>query len=91
MKVKNTIEKAKVSDVLITLDGELIHLEIETGTDEPTKVKNLSNFFSVYSENTLRGEEYDTKTKFVHIVLQFGIKNNKEIKHYYISSDDGIL
>ncbi len=88
LKVKTVSDKAKVSDCIIKLNDELVHLELETGLE--TKVKNLSNFFNIYSQNATRGDKYDTKTKFITLWLQFGegkkdylideyrIKNEKE-------------
>ena len=87
-KVNTTKEKVKVSDIIITLDKKLVHLEIETGLGKETKVKNYTNFSSIYSQNSMRGKKYDVETIFIHICLQFGEKNkNYLINKYYIQNE----
>ncbi len=86
--MKTVVDKAKVSDCLIRLNDEIIHLELETGVSEATKVKNLSNFFNIYSQNATRGDAYDTKTKFITIWLQFGEeKKDSFIDEYQIKNE----
>lgn len=90
LKVKNAKDKAKVSDIIIQLEDKVVHLEIETGEGEETIIKNYTNFSSMYSQNSMRGEKYDTKTVFIHICLQFGEKSkNYLINKYYIQNESG--
>lgn len=90
MKVKHAEDKAKVSDIIIEAKEKLIHLEIETGVGEETLVKNYTNFSSMYSQNSMRGEKYDTATIFIHICLQFGERTKRYlINKYYIQNDNG--
>ena len=56
LKVKSGIDKAKVSDCVIKLNEEIIHLEVETGIGEISKVKNMTNFCNIYSQNAIMGE-----------------------------------
>ncbi len=76
-------EKVKTRDIVILLDGEFINLEIETGTSEITRAKNFTYHTSMWKKNIIRGEQYDIKTKFIQIILQYNLNpENLLIKEF---------
>ncbi len=69
LPVRNKKERVKVLDVLLkTKDGKYTHVEVNTSFGEATRVRNLCFFNSYYSEKVKRGNKYDTKSEFVHII-----------------------
>lgn len=71
LPIYNKNEKVKVTDLLMEAEEELFHVEINTCFDEATRARNLSYFGAFYSQKTRRGKRYDTKTKVLHIDLNF--------------------
>ncbi len=82
-------EKSKNRDLVVELNGTIINLEVETGHSSETRSKLFTYHASMWKQNILRGEKYDTKTLFLQIVLQFGLSPSKElIREYKMQSID---
>ena len=80
LPVRNKKERVKVLDVLLqTKDGNFLNVEVNTSFDLATRVRNLAYFTSFYSQKVQRGEEYDTKSDFIHLDFDFN-KNESEGK-----------
>jgi len=77
--VKKAWEKATTVDFIVELDGEVVHLEVETGTSLETRMKNFIGFIKVISQNATRKESYDTETRYLHIDFQYGLGPNKKL------------
>lgn len=89
LSIQNVLEKVKTVDVLAKVDNEYIHIEVNTNYNNYLHVRNFTYFSSLYSKKVLRGEEYDYRTKFLHIDFTYGLGNSKdECIKYYIQSDD---
>jgi len=92
INVDTTEEKQKTVDLMIQLDGEYINLELETGTSLETTLKNFNYFISMYKKNVVRNNKYDTKTKFLQIILQFGLSNSSPLfEEFFIQSEENVL
>lgn len=79
--IPNTIakEKAKNRDLVVVLDGTYINLELVTGHGKQIRSQLFTYLASMWKQNILQGEKYDTKTLFLQIVLQFGLNPNKPL------------
>jgi len=92
IKIDHMKEKDKTADFIIKLDGEYINLELETGNSIETTHKNMLYFMGMYKQNVVRNEKYDTKTKFLQIILQFNLPLSRDIfEEFYLQSKNNIL
>ncbi len=66
-------ERYKRLDVLAEADGKKINVELNSSYDEAGRVRNLNYYFSFCSQYTKTGKEYDTKSEFIHISLNYGV------------------
>lgn len=88
LSVNTTVERVKTVDVLVKVDGEYIHIELNGTSPNYLHVRNFIFFSTLFSKKTQRGEEYDLVTKFIHIDLTYGMVSNKDVIKYYVQSDD---
>lgn len=88
LPVATTVEKVKTVDVLVKVDGEYTHIEINSNMPKYLHIRNFIYFSSIYSKKVQRGEEYDFVTKFLHIDLTYGMNSDREYIRYFIQSDD---
>lgn len=90
LPVTTTEEKMKTVDVLVKVDGEYVHLEINTNYGRYLHTRNFIYFSTLYCKKVQRGGEYDFETKFLHIdfTYQLGLYK-EECANYYIQSNTG--
>ncbi len=92
LAVRNKKERVKVLDVLLqTKDGNFLNCEVNTSFDLATRVRNLAYFTSFYSQKVQRGEEYDTKSDFIHIDFDFNKNESEGKKKIYRLLDEETL
>lgn len=89
LSVSTTIEKVKVVDVLVRVDGEYTHIELNGASLNYLHIRNFVYFSTLYSRKVQRGEEYDIITKFIHIDLTYGMNSEKDEIRYYVQSSEG--
>ena len=90
LPIRNTVEKLKTVDVLAIVDGEYTHIEVNGSSPEYLHTRNFTYFAIIYSKKVRKGEQYDLITKFIHIDLTYGMKDNGEdYIEYYIQSNKG--
>lgn len=83
-------ERGKIVDVVVLVDDEYIHIEMNVGLENYTHVRNFCYFSSIYNRITKVGEDYVTNIKFIHIDFTYGM-SNKEYdysKYYLINEND---
>lgn len=91
LNIKNLKERNKTLDLTIKLDDEFINCEVNTSHSLSTRVRNLNFFYSFVSQLVKRGNEYDTKTKYIQINLTYGLSNkHKIIEEYTFKSSDTV-
>lgn len=90
LPVNTTLEKVKTVDVLVKVDNDYIHIELNTNYNNYLHIRNYIYFSTLYSNKVKRGEKYDLKTKFLHLDFTYGLGLEKEEKiNYYIQSEVG--
>ena len=90
LPVNNSLEKVKTVDVLVKVDDEYIHIEINVGIPSYLHIRNFIYFSTIYSRKVQRGEIYDYKTQFIHFDFTYGIEDNEEdYIEYCVQSDRG--
>ena len=87
LPVQTTLEKVKTVDVLVKVDGEYTHIEINGSSPKYLHIRNFIYFSTFYCKKVQRGEAYDYVTKFIHIDLTYEMNSEEEYIHYYIQSD----
>jgi len=89
LPISNIEERVKTVDVLVRTKEKYIHVEVNSKFDTAVKTRNLNFFTVIYHQRTKRGEEYDTKTKMVHVDLNFNeSKNDLDRRLYYLKSEE---
>jgi len=85
--VSNITERKKIVDILAKVDGEYVHIELNSNAVNYLHFRNFIYFSEIYSKKTKRGEKYDFKTKFIHIDLTYGLKDDEDVIKYYVMSN----
>lgn len=89
LNVLHVDSRTKTTDVLVQLNNKYIHIELNT--ENSTKyihVRNFTFFTEIYDKKTLRGEEYKTNDKFIHIDLSYRLSDNDIKRSYYVMDKD---
>ena len=89
--IKNIKSKNRMVDVLVEVDGVILHIEINSEASATyLHIRNFSYFSEIYNKKTLKGEEYNTKDEFLHIDLSYELpkkfKKNKRV--FYVMDDE---
>jgi len=87
LPVNNIYERNKTVDVLALVDNEYVHIELNSNCSKFLHMRNFVYFSEIYSKKTKRGDEYDYKTKFIHIDLTYGLKDDEDVIKYYVMSN----
>ncbi len=83
-------DKTKSVDLLVKIDNEYTHLEVNTSYNNLIRTRNFNYFTNIYSRKTTRGQIYDFKTKFLHIDLNYNMPINSDFKYsYFIQTLNG--
>ena len=89
LSVDNVLERQKIVDVLAKVDGEYVHIELNSNAVNYLHFRNFIYFSEIYSKKTKRGEKYNFKTKFIHIDLTYGLSDEEDVIKYYVMSTHG--
>lgn len=89
--IKNIKSKNRMVDVLIEVDGVILHVEINSEASATyLHIRNFSYFSEIYNKKTLKGEKYNTKDEFLHIDLSYELskKFKKSKRVFYVMDDE---
>ena len=90
LPVVSVIDRSKTVDVLVKVDNEYLHIELNCNYKNYLHTRNFIYFTNIYSRKTVRGKKYDFKTKFIHIDFTYGLsKKIEDVTHYYVMSNNG--
>ena len=82
-------ERKKIVDLLVKVDNEYIHVELNQIHSEYLHVRNFCYFTNIYSKHTRRGEEYDLVNEYIHIDISYGLRDKQEKREYYVMDEMG--
>ena len=88
LPVVNVIERTKTVDVLVKVDEEYVHIELNSQNKDYLHTRNFIFFTSIYNKKTKKGDAYDLKTKFIHLDFTYKLDDNKDYRKYYIQDDE---
>ena len=83
----NAYLRRKTLDVLLDTNQGIINIEINSSSDTYNKIRNFAFLSKVYSNQTLRGENYDSTQQFIQINLTYNLKDNCYNRTYYIQDE----
>ena len=86
--INNVNEKNKIIDVLVSIDGTYVHIELNSTTLSYLHNRNFIYFSEIYSKKIRRGEVYNNTDNFIHIDLTYGLTNDKDVSKYYVMDKD---
>ena len=81
--------KGKIFDVLVMTNIGKIQIEINANNEEYVHPRNTAYICDTYSHDVLVGEEYSEDIKYMQINLTYGLKDEKEVRRYYIMDEEG--
>ncbi len=87
LPIKKRTEKLKIVDVLAIVDNEYVHIELNSNNLSYLHPRNLTYFCDIYATKNKRGENYNAKTKFIHIDFTYRMKEKYDYRRYKIQSD----
>ncbi len=88
---KSAKEVDRTVDFLAKVDGEIIQIEMNASKRLYTNVRNFSYFTSIFNNQVLVGQRYDTKTKFLYIELSYGLKRSGNDYNRLVLSNVGSM
>ena len=89
LPVVSVVDRSKTVDVLVKVDDEYLHIELNCNYKNYLHTRNFIYFMNIYSRKTVRGKKYDFKTKFIHIDFTYGLsKKIEDVTHYYVMSNN---
>ena len=80
--------KRKYLDALLTTNEGMIELEVNSCDKPYVHPRNMSYICDIYAHHTLVRKEYNEDTKIIQINLNYGIKDNKDIRVYKVMDED---
>ncbi len=66
-------EKGRIVDFLAKVDGDIVHIELNSSKKPYTENRNYSYFTSIMNNHIKKGQEYDLETSFINIDLTFDL------------------
>ena len=88
LPVVSTDDKSKTVDVLVKVDNEYLHIELNCNYKNYLHTRNFIYFTNIYSRKSVRGDTYDFVTKFIHIDFTYGLsKDIDDVTYYYVMND----
>ena len=86
---KNINVKRKLVDSIIYTDEGVFNVEVNTSIDDSVRVRNACYIMNVYSNQFLKGDSYNSITKYIQINLNYNDKRNKLMDEYKIRNIEG--
>ena len=86
---RNVIERAKIVDLLVDVDGLRTHIEVNSSFQSWLHTRNF-NFFTVfYNTETQSGKDYNPNIPFLHIDFTYGISSKiPKVVEYEVQSKE---
>lgn len=83
--------KRKILDALLITDAGKIQIELNSNNAEYVHARNMAYITDIYSHDTLVGETYSEKTKYIQINLTYNLKEEKANRIYKMMDEEGKL
>lgn len=96
LPLDKTSNRRKILDCLVKVKDKFVNVEINLNDYDAAKaVRNFAYLCSFYSQNTRKGNTYDTETLCVQVNINFGSspynRSNKIMTKAYMRDEDGIV
>ena len=88
LPINNVSEKNKIIDVLVLIEDNYVHIELNSTNAPYLHNRNFIYFSEIYSKKIRRGEFYNDTDNFIHIDLTYGLNNNKDVSIYYVMDNE---
>jgi predicted transposase/invertase (TIGR01784 family) len=83
-------ERRKLIDVLVKVNNNYIHIELNSQNKNFLRVRNFVFFTEIYSKKTKTSEDYIDLETFIHIDLTYGLGKNDRVKQEYcVMNEEG--
>ena len=94
--LEKVTEKKKTLDCLVKVKDKYVNVEINLNDYDIAKaVRNFAYLCSFYSQNTRKGQTYDTETLCVQVNINFGYspynRSDKIVTKAYMQDEDGVI
>ena len=94
--LEKVIDRKKVLYCLVKVSDKYVNVEINLNDYDIAKaVRNFAFLCSFYSQNTRKGDAYDTETLCVQVNINFGYspynRSDKIMTKAYMQDEDGVI
>ena len=94
--LEKVTERKKTLDCLVKVKDKYVNVEINLNDYDIAKaVRNFAYLCSFYSQNTRKGQTYDTETLCVQVNINFGYspynRSDKIVTKAYMQDEDGVI
>ena len=79
--------RRKHLDSLLDTNEGVINIEVNTSTCYQTVIRNFAFLAKIYANHTLRGEKYQSKSKFIQINLNYHSRDKEYCRVYHMQDD----
>ena len=79
--------RRKYLDAILDTNQGIINIEINSATEDYIRTRNFAYLSRAYANHTLRGEEYDTETKFIQLNFTYNLKDTEYYRVYSIQDN----
>ena len=80
-------KRYKRVDLLLEAGKRKINLELNSTYNEEDKIRNMNYYFSFCSQYTIAGEKYDIESEFIHISLNYNVREDTPLIKCYTIYD----
>jgi len=85
---ENKEVKRKYLDALLDTSEGIINIEINTSISPSTRIRNFAYLSRLYANHTLKGEDYNTKQKFIQMNFTYNMKDKEYYRIYSIQDKE---
>ncbi len=82
------VKRKLVDSIIYTTDG-VFNIEVNTSIDDSVRVRNACYIMNSYSNQFLKGDSYNSVTKYIQINLNYNDKRSKLMDEYKIRNIEG--
>ena len=83
-------EKAKIIDLLVRMNGELVHIEVNSLSSKAIRFRNFVYFSKIIVSDQEKGKRYKSDQKYISINLSCSLSKKHDVVEIYKLQDDDL-
>ena len=90
LPVDNINEKAKIIDLLVRMNGELVHIEVNSRSSRAIRFRNYVYFSKIIVSDQEKGKKYKSDQKYISINLTCSLSKKHDVVEIYKLQDEDL-